>query len=74
MPKDELGLIRQVERDQLSWLNAILQEVLSVPTGLGVGLAPCVASCATPDGLFCRREAVDLGFEVVPEAGSVIRA
>lgn len=71
MPKHELGLVGQVESDELAGLNALLEEEGCIATGLRVGFLPGVAAGAGPDGFFGGGEAADLGLEPVPEGGAV---
>jgi hypothetical protein len=45
----------------------MLEEILSVAAGVGVGFGPGIASVPRPDAFFGGGQAVDLGFELVPE-------
>jgi hypothetical protein len=48
----------------------VLEEVLAVATGVGVGFGPGVAAGARPDAFFGCGQTADLGFELVPEGGA----
>jgi hypothetical protein len=51
MCEDELGLVGEVEGDELAGLDAMLDEVLSVPTRLRVRLLPRIAARPRPNAL-----------------------
>ena len=74
MGKQELRLVREVERHELPRLHAVLQEELRVAAGVCVRLAPCVASRPRPDCLGGLGLLVCLPLEEVPEAAAAVLA
>lgn len=67
MREQKLGPVHHVHGNQLAGLHALLQHELPIATGIRVRLGPGVAPRAAPDGLGVGRQAVHLGFKLVPE-------
>ena len=68
MCEQKLRPVHHVHGDQITRLHAVVAQVLPVAACVRIRLSPSIAAIAGPDGFFVRGEAMDLGFELVPEA------